>query len=218
MTASQGEADLAGARLYTVNDRPVALVRTLDGGEDCLVFDFATGELTPDRRYFEYVIPGSGKDVEALTEAEFRVRLSWCRAEAGARAAGQVREWAERMCATSGAAVDVAAALGLRGTMSRGDITVAEPPAGYTRMRVETLGTTGAAVELLTAGRLLTRPVLDAGLGQPRWVPMAPEGRLLPFAYLVSVEGAKAHCTVFAEFEHRDAAAVRLLLRRDRVG
>ena len=41
-----------------MNDRPVALVQTADGGEDCLVFDWATGELTPDRAYFEQVGPG----------------------------------------------------------------------------------------------------------------------------------------------------------------
>jgi hypothetical protein len=78
-------AGTPGARYYAVNDRPVAVVPTEDGGEDCVVFDFATGELTPDRSYFEYLIPGSGKDVDALTEAEFEDRLASYRAEAAAR-------------------------------------------------------------------------------------------------------------------------------------
>jgi hypothetical protein len=70
---------IPGARYYLVNDRPVAVVPTPDGGEDCVVFDFATGELVPDRSYFEYLIPGSGKDVDAVTEAEFEARVDACR-------------------------------------------------------------------------------------------------------------------------------------------
>jgi hypothetical protein len=73
--------DLPGSRFYLVNDRPVAVVPTPDGGADCVVFDFATGELVPDRSYFDYLIPGSGKDVDALTEAEFEDRLAACRAQ-----------------------------------------------------------------------------------------------------------------------------------------
>jgi hypothetical protein len=71
-----------GTRYYLVNDRPVAIVPTRNGGADCVVFDFATGELVPDRSYFAYLIPGSGKDVDVLTEAEFEARLAACRAEA----------------------------------------------------------------------------------------------------------------------------------------
>jgi hypothetical protein len=88
-------------RFYAVNDRPVSLVPTAAGGEDCLVFDFATGEMLPDRSYFEYVTPGSGRDVDALTEAEFDGRLAACRAQAGATAAAAVRERAEQLCATT---------------------------------------------------------------------------------------------------------------------
>ena len=43
-------AGIPGARYYAVNDRPVAVVPTADGGADCVVFDFATGELVPDRQ------------------------------------------------------------------------------------------------------------------------------------------------------------------------
>jgi hypothetical protein len=74
-----------GSRFYLVNDRPVAVVPTPDGGSDCMVFDFATGELVPDRSYFEYLIPGSGKDVDSVTESEFEARLAACRAEARSR-------------------------------------------------------------------------------------------------------------------------------------
>ncbi len=56
---------------YAVNDRPVKIVRLPNGGADCLVFDFDTGGFTPDRAYLAYLVPGSGKDVDQLTEAEF---------------------------------------------------------------------------------------------------------------------------------------------------
>ena len=43
------------------------------------MFDFGTGDLVPDRSYFEYLIPGSGKDVDVVTEAEFEARIAACR-------------------------------------------------------------------------------------------------------------------------------------------
>lgn len=69
------------ARYYAVNDRPVALVPTPDGGLDCLVFDFATASMVPDRSYFARVSgTGIGKDVDALTEDEFADAVArWCR-------------------------------------------------------------------------------------------------------------------------------------------
>jgi hypothetical protein len=119
---------MPGSRFYTVNDRPVAVVLTAEGGSDCLVFDFATGEMVPDRSYFGYVTPGSGRDVDVLTEAEFEARLAVSRAEAGARAAGQVREWARQLCTATGAAADVAAALGFPGAAPAADTVTVDPP------------------------------------------------------------------------------------------
>jgi hypothetical protein len=49
-----------GTRHCAVSSRPVA-VPTAEGGADCLVFDFATGELGPDRSYVGHVPPGSGR-------------------------------------------------------------------------------------------------------------------------------------------------------------
>ncbi|HVF03478.1 MAG TPA: hypothetical protein VNA20_01440 [Frankiaceae bacterium] len=69
-------------RYYAVNDRPVALVPTPDGGLDALVYDFASGELVPDRSYFFKVVDtGIGKDVDALTREEFDARVAALRAE-----------------------------------------------------------------------------------------------------------------------------------------
>lgn len=76
---------------YAVNDRPVAIVETKSGGTDCLVFDFASGNLAPDRAYFSEVAPGSGKDVDSLTQAEFANLVA-------ARRVDVLRMWASRMC------------------------------------------------------------------------------------------------------------------------
>lgn len=73
---------MAETAYYAVNDRPVKIVPTPDGGADCLVFDFATGGFTPDRRYLSQVLPGSGKDVDKLSEQEFAALVEARRTEA----------------------------------------------------------------------------------------------------------------------------------------
>jgi hypothetical protein len=202
-----------GSRFYTVSDRPVAVVPVRDGGTDCVVFDFATGELVPDRSYFGYVTPGSGKDVDVLTEAEFEARLAACRVEAGARAAARVRGWAQQLCVTAGPAADVAAALGLSGSVFRGDITVDPPPPGCGRMTVTTERGDRAAIEVRPAGRLLTQAVLDAEFGAGRELPILPDSWLEGHVgYQVTVPGVVAQCLISAHF--RRQAAVRVLLRR----
>jgi hypothetical protein len=207
---------MPGSRFYVVNDRPVAVVPTAEGGADCVVFDFATGELVPDRSYFGYVTPGSGRDVDLLTEAEFEVRLAASRAEAGARAAGQVRDWARQLCAATGAATgaaaDVAAALGFAGAAPAGDtVTVDPPPPGYREMTVTSSRGRRASATLRPAGRLLTRDVLDAGLGPGRELPILPdswdEGHV---AYRVAVPGVPGQCLVSARFRSGAAAQIRL--------
>ena len=201
-----------GARYYAVNDRPVAVVPTADGGADCVVFDFATGELVPDRSYFGYVTPGSGKDVDALTEAEFEARLAAYRAEAGASAAAQVLDWATRLGPAGRPAADLAAALGFATvTPADGDtVAAAPPPRGYTSATVRSDPRT-ARLQLRPAGRLLTRDVLAAALGPGRELPIFPdsgdEGRV---GY---DPGAPAQwaCTV----RFRRGAAFEISLRRE---
>jgi hypothetical protein len=215
-------ADIPGSRFYAVNDRPVAVVPTAEGGSDCVVFDFATGELVPDRSYFAFLIPGSGKDVDALTEGEFAARLATCRAEAGIRRATQVREWAQRLCTATGGAADVAAALGLPAVVTDGDAGTVDPPLpGYHRISVTPQrGTSQLArvsATLRPAGCLLTRAVLDARFGAGRELPIFPdswdEGHV---AYQVAVPGVPAQCTVFVRFRHQ--AALEIALRRDEPG
>lgn len=55
-----------------MNDRPVRLVATADGGLDCLVLDLRTGAFIPDRSYFLRVSEaGIGKDVDSLDAESF---------------------------------------------------------------------------------------------------------------------------------------------------
>jgi len=138
-------------------------------------------------------------------------------AVSGEEATGQLRRWAAALCATDGGAEQVAAALGLQGTVSRGDVTVDQPPSGYARMKVGTISKTGAGIYLWPAGLPLTREVLDAEFGPGRWVPIAPESRLIPVAYSIEVPGAPAMCTIFASFERPNAPAAQILLRRERL-
>jgi hypothetical protein len=57
---------------FAVDDRPVKIVASPDGGADALVFDFTTGGFVPDRSYLGRVAEtGVGKDVDRLTEGEF---------------------------------------------------------------------------------------------------------------------------------------------------
>jgi hypothetical protein len=204
-----------GSKFYAVNDRPVAVVPTTDGGTDCVVFDFATGELVPDRSYFEYLAPGSGKDVDALTEAGFEARLASYRTAAGVHAVAQMRTWAEQLCTTTGGPTQVAAALGFQGILERDEIAVDPPPPGYAGLEIGRVMTTGASVTLRSANRLLTRQALDAGFGAGRDMPRVHPDRLQNVAYDVAVEGAPARCTIFAGFERPDAPAQEIMLRRD---
>lgn len=68
---------------YAVNDRPVKIVLLPNGGADCLVFDFATGDFVIDRSYFARTTEtGIGKDVDQLTEEEFEHLVAWQRESA----------------------------------------------------------------------------------------------------------------------------------------
>jgi hypothetical protein len=188
------------------------VVPTAQGGTDCLVFDFATGEMVPDRSYFGYVTPGSGKDVDVLTEAEFEARLAASRAAAGSQAAGQLREWARQLCAATGTAADVAAALGFPGAAPAADaVTVDPPPPGYHEMKVSSSRGRRASATLRPAGRLLTQEVLEAGLGPGRELPIFPDsGDEGHVAYRVEVPGVPGQCMVSVRIRRGAAAQLRL--------
>jgi hypothetical protein len=67
-----------GTRWYAVNDRPVMLKVLPDGGMTVLVLDTVAGMLVRDMSYLPRVSE-HGKDIDALTEAEFerRVAAAW---------------------------------------------------------------------------------------------------------------------------------------------
>ena len=76
--------------------------------------------------------------MDALTEAAFEARLAAYRAEAGARAAAQVLDWARRLGRAGRPAGDLAAALGFATVApADGDAVTADPsPGGYTSVTV----------------------------------------------------------------------------------
>jgi hypothetical protein len=207
-----------GSRFYLINDRPAAVVPTLNGGSDCVVFDFATGELVPDRSYFGYLTPGSGKDVDVLTEAEFEARLAACRAEAGASAAAELRCWALRLCATDGETGDLTAALKPFTRDSGTTVSLDLPPRGYRRIWLgvdeRREGWVKTTIELEPAGRLLTREVLDAEFRVKRELPIPPDSGLQGNIWYHDVmkPSAPAACEIRAQF--RNMAAVRVHLSR----
>jgi hypothetical protein len=64
-------------RYYAVNDRPVKLEELPSGELVALVADYATGRLVRDMSYLPRVLEhGIGKDVDALTELEFEIRMT----------------------------------------------------------------------------------------------------------------------------------------------
>lgn len=80
---------------YTVNDRPVKLVELPEGRCDALVFEWETGNLAPDRSYFERVSEtGIGKDVDRLTEEEFERRVAGLRASLSTQRQATPITWA----------------------------------------------------------------------------------------------------------------------------
>jgi hypothetical protein len=203
-----------GSRFYLVNDRPVAVVPTWDGGADCVAFDFATGELLPSRSYFEYLAPGSGRDVDVVTKTEFAARLAACRAEAGARAVAELREWAERVSVMTSEAADLGAVLGPFTRDGGGTVTVDLPPRGYSRIeiRVDKRREGRVTIELKPAGCLLTREVLDAEFHAERELPIPPDSWLEGYVLYqdVTVPGAPARCGIDAQFQHQAAVRIRL--------
>ncbi len=59
---------------YTVNDRPVKMVETPDGGLDVLALNMRTGEFERAMDYLSKCLGHVG-DVDVLSEAEFHERV-----------------------------------------------------------------------------------------------------------------------------------------------
>ncbi|MCS6912067.1 MAG: hypothetical protein RMK29_20440 [Myxococcales bacterium] len=69
---------------YTVNDRPVKMVPTPDGGMDVLALNMTTGEFERNMDYLSRCLGHVG-DVDELGEAEFTRRVEQIRQELAAR-------------------------------------------------------------------------------------------------------------------------------------
>ncbi len=214
--------DLPSPRFYLVNDRPVAVIPTVTGGTDCVVFNWATGELEPDRSYFAYLIPGSGKDVDVVTETQFEERLAAYRAEAGARSAAELRQWARHLCAAPGEEEEILLALQPFRSDNGDDVSLSLPPSGYRRIRLAVgkgrRDWVTTRLELEPAGRLLTREILDAEFRVKRELPIMPESGMQGHVWYhdVTVPGGDATCEVTAQFRDEAAAKVHLSARHPR--
>jgi hypothetical protein len=222
LKASISAMSKAGSRFYLVNDRPVALVPTENGGTDCVAFDFATGELVPDRSYFGYLTPGSGRDVDVLTETAFEARLAVVRAEAGALAAAELRRWALRLSATGARVGDLSTALAPFARGGERTVSVDLPPRGYRRIRLgvdeRREGWVKRTVELEPAGRLLTPEVLDAEFHAKRQLPIPPDSGLQGNVWYddVTAPDGPAGCEVRAHFRDQAAVSVQLSVSHTR--
>lgn len=64
------QSKLPEAEYYTVNDRPVKMVPTTDGGRRVLVMNLDTGEFEPDMSYLSRCY-NPEQDVDRLSEAMF---------------------------------------------------------------------------------------------------------------------------------------------------
>jgi hypothetical protein len=174
---------------YAVNDRPVQIVELPGGGADILVFDHATGNFVPDRSYYDYVAPGSGKDVDELDARQFTQLVA-------ARRAQVVKKLADRLCAAKGTGEqDVLAALG---------VTTSPAPLGGTSARVR--GGMVPVFEVDLAEGTLLRGELDARLGEAQKLPRTGPGRPHTLSWPVRVDGAPYRCTVFASFDDAPGA------------
>lgn len=60
---------------FAIDDRPVKVVPTADGGLDVLILNPSTGELERDMAYLSRCFE-PGKNVARLSESEFNTRLT----------------------------------------------------------------------------------------------------------------------------------------------
>ena len=175
------------ARFYAVNDRPVALVETPNGTE-CLVFDFVSGNLIPDRSYAAEV---AGGDHEELTQQEFAHVV-------GERRVEVLQIWAERLCrANSGSAEDLLMAIGA---------SMKPAPLGAAEIRVRGGEVGQAKIELDMPPNTISAGDIATVLGEPE--PLT--GNVL--AYEVREAGAPHRCTVYANIEQGSARTIILRL------
>lgn len=147
-------------------------------------------------------------------------------AEAGpAIAAEQIREWAERLCRTSGGPAEMAAGLGLEGPLvdhSPMDYATIEPPPPGTSSVLLSIGKyRNDSVSIKFSNCVATRAQLDSLLGEGMNLPAVHPSGTFMIGYRVEVPGAPFACTVFVDFAYPDtpsSLADEVMLRRDPIG
>ena len=180
------------ARFYAVNDRPVALVEGPTGNPECLVFDFVSGNLIPDRGYLEEVTGGAH---EELTQQQFAHLVGEKRVEV-------LQIWAERLCrAASGSAEDLLTAIGA---------SMKPAPLGAIEVRVRGGDVGAAKIELELPPNTISKGELDAVLGDAKT--FAPT----VLAYEVAQDYAPHRITVFASFADvpKETSSVKTIVLR----
>jgi hypothetical protein len=183
---------------YLVNDRPVLIVATADGGADCLVLDWASGSFVPDRSYFSRTIPGNFADVDSVTLDQMSAIVAAHRARILHRLAGRLA--AESAATGPNDDVDVMQLLGLTPGTPPFDADDAESTAGPGLM--------------VLAPRMLRRHHLDAVFGAPQ-LGAGPDDTVAASYHVTDTDGAGG-CTVLAVFPSTspDSDAVLVQLAR----
>jgi len=136
--------------------------------------------------------------------------------------AEQIRMWAERLCRTSGGIGEMAAGLGLEGTLAGHApleyATVEPPPPGASRAALSMGKHSIDTVRMEFNNCVATRAQLDSLLGQGISVPAVHPTGTFTIGYRVEMPGAPFNCAVFVEFElpsTPSSLASRVTFRRD---
>lgn len=79
---------------FTINDRPVKVVATSNGGMDVLIANLTTGKLERDLQYLAYCFE-PGQNVQRLSEAEFNMQMAALQASLRDRTENQSRKTLE---------------------------------------------------------------------------------------------------------------------------
>lgn len=167
--------DAAGRRqCYLVNDRPIMIVETPDGGADCLVLDLRSGSFVVDRSAFSRTLPGDMKDVDSVTPEQMDEIVAGIRAGIVRRMAGVVAATAED---DRRSLIDVL------------EIDPERPPLDADR--VESLPYGGLAID---APRLLRRIHLEQALGIGLHIPDPSD----TVAYRIPADATDRWCEVDA--------------------
>lgn len=179
-------------RCFLVNDRPVMIVETVDGGADCVVLDPRSGNFVVDRSWFSRTLPGDTNDVDSVTPAQMDEIVAWHRVELLGR---MMRKVAALSDDDRRSLIDVLA------------IDPETPPLDADRVEID-----GFDRLTIVGPRLVHRPELDAVLGPALTLPDPP----FTVSYRAEEADAERWCQVDATFldDACDGAAARLVVAR----